>query len=1114
MSDPTHAPDDPRPAIESVVAWLALLLVLSGSASAPRAALEPECSSLSGIVLEANEPLRWGERAFEVKTVYRPESDASDAGSTRGRLELDLLARYLDPQSRTARVGSYIPHLDARYVLRGPDGVASASGSLAFRLSGWGPSYGVNLSLDLPPGTPIELDLDLVSPASPGPPEACPERGVRMAVRFVLEPSHDPEGEGAGMDAPADDIRVAVIGQSDPRTSESYSDVWGWTDGTTHLAIIGSTNGTLFMDVSDPANPTEIADIPGPSSSWRDIKTYLDHAYITTEGTGSGEGLQIVDIVDVMGDVNPILVNTYDSTFTTAHNIYIDEANALAWCVGTNNGAQLLGLSLDPASPVSVGSWSVRYVHDIWAGDGRACLAEINDGIQELADITDPGNLTVLSTWSTPGTATHNCWPNVGRTLLATTDETTGGHVAVYDISNELGPIALLGEYAPNPSASVHNVFFDDDDPERIAMSHYGLGFKYVDLHRPTAPLELGSYDTRPTTDSGFNGAWGVYPFDSRGYFYVSDIQTGLYVLQYVPTGGTLSGDVRDATDESPVPGARVVLLSNATEQFTGADGVFVTYAPEGATVVRVGKWGYATEIVDLGSMPLDGRLDVDVELTRLPVSGLSGFVRRANDSTPVADATVNIVGSTLTTQTAGDGSYSFPEVAAGQQLVTASAAGFASIDATVVMGPAVLDLILEPGVFADDAETDLGWDLGVAGDTATTGFWVRVDPVGSVGGTVQPEDDHTPAPGVTAFVTGQGSPGSGAETQDVDNGFTTLQSPIVDASALVAGQLSFARWVSEDAGPLPGGTFRAEVSGDGGSNWTTVETVATTENTWTTRSFDLGSAGALTNQARVRFVCESPSPQAQRTMECGVDDVSIVPACRAFFASGFPDDDYDGLVNACDPCPADSEDDGDGDGICGDVDNAPFTSSLDLNDADMDGVGDVADNCVSDANPAQRDLDGDTLGDACDTDLDGDGLDDGVDADRDDDGIPTAADLCPDVPDDAQIDRDLDGEGDACDPDDGEVQGVRLAGNRIVWEPEVGSDAYNLYRGDTGAAELVPLSACRVAGVSNTFYADPQLPPPGDGFLYLVTRTVAGNEATAGYGSDGIERQILSPCP
>ena len=54
-----------------------------------------------------------------------------------------------------------------------------------------------------------------------------------------------------------------------------------------------------------------------------------------------------------------------------------------------------------------------------------------------------------------------------------------------------LGAHDVLGEFEPNPSAIVHNVIFDDDGDNRVAISHYALGFEYVDLQRPSVPVEL-----------------------------------------------------------------------------------------------------------------------------------------------------------------------------------------------------------------------------------------------------------------------------------------------------------------------------------------------------------------------------------------------------------------------------------------------------------------------------------------------------------------------------------------------------------------------------------------------------------------------------------------------
>jgi hypothetical protein len=105
--------------------------------------------------------------------------------------------------------------------------------------------------------------------------------------------------------------------------------------------------------------------------------------------------------------------------------------------------------------------------------------------------------------------------------------------------------------------------------------------------------------------------------------------------------------------------------------------------------------------------------------------------------------------------------------------------------------------------------------------------------------------------------------------------------------------------------------------------------------------------------------------------------------------------------------------------------------------DTDGDGVPDANDNCPQAPNPAQRDADADTLGDACDVgDTDGDGVPDrddrcpGVpaqsDADTDADGVPDACDVCPRDADPAQADADADGVGDACEiPGDADADGA-----------------------------------------------------------------------------------------
>ena len=69
----------------------------------------------------------------------------------------------------------------------------------------------------------------------------------------------------------------------------SGNDVWGWTSPEgREIALMGRSSGTAFVDVSDPVNPVYLGNLPTHSSnsSWRDIKTYADHAFIVSEAGG------------------------------------------------------------------------------------------------------------------------------------------------------------------------------------------------------------------------------------------------------------------------------------------------------------------------------------------------------------------------------------------------------------------------------------------------------------------------------------------------------------------------------------------------------------------------------------------------------------------------------------------------------------------------------------------------------------------------------------------------------------------------------------------------------------------------------------------------------------
>ena len=78
------------------------------------------------------------------------------------------------------------------------------------------------------------------------------------------------------------------------------NDIWGYVapDGSEY-AIVGLRNGVSIVDVSNPDDAVEVARIPGQNSTWRDIKTWGEYAYVTTDQSGTTEGLTVIDLTNL-----------------------------------------------------------------------------------------------------------------------------------------------------------------------------------------------------------------------------------------------------------------------------------------------------------------------------------------------------------------------------------------------------------------------------------------------------------------------------------------------------------------------------------------------------------------------------------------------------------------------------------------------------------------------------------------------------------------------------------------------------------------------------------------------------------------------------------------------
>ncbi len=329
--------------------------------------------------------------------------------------------------------------------------------------------------------------------------------------------------------------------------NNAYNEVWGVVVDGVEYGIIGSTQGTHFIDVStDPSNPTLVAFVPGKAQGLnlihRDFHDHEGFLYaVADEGPSS---LQIMDYSTLPDSVT--VVYDSDDLIVRSHNIFIDEATCKMYSCGTAlGGGGYAGVAVydisTPTAPSLLGSYSTIdgvsgiYVHDIYVKNDTAYM---NCGSGTGLVVVDfaPSSPVILGTMDSYAQQgyNHSGWlADDGQTYYMA-DETHGTQVKVVDASDftDLQVTGFFDEESGRSNSIVHNLVVSCN---YLYASYYYDGVQVYDISDPAAPVRVAYYDTYSGADiNSYEGAWGVYPFMPSGNILVSDMQSGLHVIQGV----------------------------------------------------------------------------------------------------------------------------------------------------------------------------------------------------------------------------------------------------------------------------------------------------------------------------------------------------------------------------------------------------------------------------------------------------------------------------------------------------------------------------------------------------------------------------------------------------
>lgn len=293
--------------------------------------------------------------------------------------------------------------------------------------------------------------------------------------------------------------------------------------GTAYVAS-GNGGAVFVVDVSDPSMPSIVRSVTYPFAEvCNDVVLNGDAMYAVDPNSG-------LIVFDVSAPRDP--------TFVTRVSTPVDARASLdgdTLYVTTDSGIKVFDVT-NALAPVVAGSINVNsYTFDVAVADGLAYLATFDNLF--VVDVSDPGNLSVVSTLDLPG---QSLCIALNGTVAYLGGSGPSSVIYAVDISDPAHPALVSSVSSPGEHSALRV------EGDRLFSAARATGLRVLDIADPTAPVEIGHYNTAGEARGTFVDYPMVYVADNTGGLRVINIDTcGLCETDLTLDGATDFFDVQ-----------------------------------------------------------------------------------------------------------------------------------------------------------------------------------------------------------------------------------------------------------------------------------------------------------------------------------------------------------------------------------------------------------------------------------------------------------------------------------------------------------------------------------------------------------------------------------------